>query len=76
MNREVIKWADHFFHSHTMDIEEVKSRLKPYIRTTTGYIIAENRRVVAIASTIEPDNDGFTEVNFLMKRCIISREKI
>ena len=46
------------------------------MRTTTGYIIAENRRVIAIASTIEPDDDGFTEVNFLMKRCVIKRESV
>ena len=73
IKREVIRWADHFFISETMTIDEIKSKLKPYVRTTTGYVIAENRRVLAIASTIEPDGE-FTEVNYLMKRCILSRD--
>lgn len=68
-----VKWADHFFLEGPLDQEEIIENLKPYVRTTIGYIIAESKRVLAIASTYDPDGT-FTEVNYLMKRCIISRE--
>lgn len=75
MNREVIRWADHFFIGHPMEMDEVLQRMSPYIRETTGTVIAEDSYMVAIASTIDPD-DSFTEVNYIIKCTIITREKL
>ena len=70
----IVRWADHFG-THTnesYELEDIIGMMKPCIRETTGYLVAENKRVLAIAGTIEEDG-SVTDVNFLMKRGVIYR---
>ncbi len=71
--RVSITWADHYYDEEPVTLEEVQKNLKAMTRITSGFLIAENKRVIAIASTIDEDGT-FSEVNYLMKRAILSRE--
>lgn len=72
-----VVWADHFGLeiNEPYELEEIEERLKPCIRETIGYLVAENRRVIAVAGTKEEDGT-WTEVNFFMKRCVMKIEEL
>jgi len=71
----VVEWADHYSTpiNESYSVEDVEKMLKPFIRVTKGYLVGENRRVIAVASTLEEDG-SVTDIDILMKRAIISRE--
>lgn len=69
-----VEWADHWATetNKPYTVEEIADMAKAVVRETTGYLVYEGKRVLGIASTIEEDGSA-TEINFFMKRAIISR---
>lgn len=73
-----VHWADHY---SVFDQGQSESEVEhlvdtPCIRITTGHLIKESRRQIAIASTVDEDESGtvtFTEVFVCMKRAILKR---
>jgi len=69
-----VKWGDHFCTgtNEPHELKDIIKMAKPAIRETSGYLVYENKRMLAIAGTIEEDGT-VTEVNFFIKRAILSR---
>lgn len=69
-----VRWEDHWCteSNEPYSVEEIAKMAKATVRETTGYLVYEGERVLAIAGTIEEDGQ-VTEVNFFMKQAIISR---
>lgn len=69
-----VVWADHYsdFEDGFNDEDIQKLIAKPAIRKSSGYLVGENRRQIAIAGTVEEDGT-YSEVFVCMKKCIISR---
>lgn len=72
-----VQWADHHMTETNQEItpEEIQDYMEPCIRETTGYLVCETRRTIALAGTIE-ENGSFCDVNILMKRAIIHKEML
>ena len=71
-----VKWADHFFCSEDMTLEEIQeTNSEPLIGSYTGYLVDENQRMIAIASNIweEDDESGISPTMYIMRRAIIYR---
>lgn len=73
--RITVTWADHHITptNEVISLEELQSYLEPSVRETTGYLVAETRRVLAVAGTVE-DDGSFCEVNVLMKKAVLRKE--
>lgn len=68
-----IKWADHWIDYGDQDMDEVLEKLKPYYGEYVGYLIAENKQMIAIASNKWQNGDP-SEVMYIMKRAIVERK--
>lgn len=69
-----VEWADHyseFDDGHTLD-EVIEMVNTPCVRQSSGYLIAENKRQIAIAGTVEEDGT-YSEIFVCMKRSILYR---
>lgn len=72
-----VTWADH----HATPINEeitpdsIHDWMEPSIRETTGYLVCETKRTLAVAGTIE-ENGSFCDVTVLMKRAVLNLEKL
>lgn len=69
-----VVWADHYSNFEDgFTIAKIKEMLEDIcIRKTSGYLVGENRRQLALASTIE-DDGTVSEIFICMKKAIISR---
>lgn len=69
-----VRWYDHWCtpSNTSYELEEVKRMARRVIRETSGYLIHEDRYVIAVAGTIEED-ETICEINYFMKRAILSR---
>lgn len=69
-----VTWADHYSNFEDgFTIDQIQQMLKKLcIRKTSGYLVGEDRRQLAIASTIEDDGTA-SELFICMKKAIISR---
>ena len=72
--RITIQWGDHWCteQNEPYSLEEIERMARAVIRETSGYLVYEGKRVLAVAGTIEENGDA-TEINFFMKRAIINR---
>lgn len=69
-----VKWADHWIDYGDHDIDDVKEYAKkPYEGEYTGYLVADTKRMIAIASNIW-DDGGVSDPMYIMKRAIIKLE--
>lgn len=71
-----VKWADHWIDYGDHDLTTIKGNLSSYDGNYSGYLIAESKQVIAIASNIwegDDNSSNFSDVMYIMKRAIISR---
>lgn len=69
-----VKWLDHFSVYGDSTMRDVNKNLKnPIERDSSGYLIKENDKVMAIAGTIDLDNgkETFADVFYCLKADII-----
>jgi hypothetical protein len=73
--RATLTWADHFSDFEDgYSIEDIEKMMKkPAIRETSGYLVGENKRMVALAGTIEEDGTC-SEIFLCMRKCILDME--
>jgi len=71
-----VKWADHFFCEQDMTLKEIEeTNSDPLIGEYSGFLVAENQRMIAIASNIWEDDieEAISPTMYIMKRAIIYR---
>ena len=71
-----IRWADHFFHSEDLDLEEIIKKAKePIVGEYTGYKVHESKQIVVLASNIweETPTEGISPTMYIMKKAIVFR---
>jgi len=72
-----VEWADHYSEfDQGMSIDDVQKMVDtPAVRKTTGHLICEGKRQLAVASTIDFEDGkySFCEVFICMKKAIINR---
>ena len=71
-----VKWADHFFCSEDMTLDEIKeSGAKPLIGKYSGHLVFENKRMIVLASNLweEDTDDAIGPTMYIMKKSIVYR---
>lgn len=68
-----VEWEDHFSNIYRQGWSE--SDLMPVVVTSVGVVLAENKKVLALAQN-KSNGDHFGNVINILKRCIISRKKV
>lgn len=70
-----ITWADHYSEfKDGFSMEELQKMVEtPCIRKSVGYLVADSKRQIAIAGTIE-DDGTCSEIFVCMKKAIIKKK--
>ena len=74
--RITVKWADHYFVAEDMTLEEIEDQCsKPLIGRYSGYLVFENKRMIAVAGNLweEDTEDAIGPTMCIMKRSIVYR---
>lgn len=69
-----LRWTDHWF-DDTCVLPSELDKMKPMTHTTHGFLLAENKTMIAVAATIQEDQRG-CEVTYIMKKNIVSRSDV
>lgn len=71
--RITVVWADHFIEYGDHDLDTILQTVKkPYCGQYTGFLVAESKQMIAIASNIWEDGT-ISDPMFIMKKSIIKR---
>ena len=68
---EMITWNDHHFSQGSVDSEFINT-LKPFVQVSVGYVVVENKKMIALAMSINEDHQ-MCEVLCLIKKDIVER---
>lgn len=72
---EIVVWEDFTASAHWQTPKEVAASM-PAICTTIGYLIHEDRYTCKLCSSIIPADDVVGGENLIIKKNIISRERV
>lgn len=71
-----ISWYDHCSSRASWSTEDTLKSAKPLVVDTVGWLIAENKKCVTLASSVNIEDDNYGGDMTIVKSCIIKKKRL